>query len=65
MSGKDIVEKSKELMTGNRWKFFCLELSFVGWFILASFTCGIGHLWLIPYILIAEVVFYEALAKKS
>lgn len=65
MSAKEIVEESERLMTGNRWKFFCLELSFIGWIILVGFTFGIGMLWLTPYMLVAEVVFYEALAGKT
>lgn len=62
---KEIVEESARIMKGNRWKYFCLELSFIGWLILASFTFGIGMLWLTPYILIAEVTFYEFLIGKN
>ena len=65
MSAKDIVEESEKIMTGNRWKYFCLELSFIGWYILVGFTLGIGMLWLLPYMLIAQVVFYEFLAGKE
>lgn len=59
LTGKEIVEKSKEYMTGNRWKYVCLSLSFIGWALLASLTLGIGMLWLIPYMQVALVVFYE------
>lgn len=62
---KSIVVESASMMKGNRWKFFCLELSFIGWGILASLTCGIGALWLMPYMMVAEVCFYEHLAGKS
>lgn len=65
MTGKEIVEESEKLMKGNRWSFFWLSLTFIGWAILATFTFGIGFLWLIPYIGVAQVCFYEALAKKS
>lgn len=65
MEAKAIVEKSEKLMQGNRWKLFCLQLSFIGWIILSGFTFGIGTLWVTPYLLIAEVAFYEALAGKS
>ena len=64
MTGKEVVEETARLMNGNRWKLFCLELSFIGWAILAAFTFGIGFLWLMPYILFAQVVFYENLAGK-
>lgn len=62
---KEIVEESARLMDGNRWKLFCLELSFIGWMILAGFTFGIGMLWLMPYMVVAEIVFYEVLAGKK
>lgn len=62
---KEIVEESENLMNGNRWRLFCLELSFIGWMILASFTFGIGMLWLVPYMAIAQIVFYEVLIGKD
>lgn len=65
MEAKAIVEKSASIMKGNRWKYFCLELSFIGWAILAALTCGIGSLWLFPYMLVAQVVFYETLVEKN
>lgn len=64
-TGKEIVEKSESLMRGNRWSFFWLGLTFIGWAILSVFTLYIGLLWLIPYIMISFVCFYEALAEKS
>ncbi len=30
------IEESKSMMNGNKWKFFCLSFSFIGWSILAS-----------------------------
>ncbi len=65
MAAKEIVEKSASLMKGNRGKLFILQLSFIGWAILASFTFGIGYLWLLPYMMVAVVVFYENLTGIS
>ncbi len=64
-SGKEIVETSESLMRGNRWRFFWLGLTFIGWSILCGFTLGIGLLWLMPYIMVAFVCFYEDLAGNS
>lgn len=61
LSSKDAVEKSKELMTGNRGKLFILQLSFIGWIFLACFTLGIGFLWIIPYMQFAHFAFYKYL----
>ncbi|MBO5479219.1 MAG: DUF975 family protein [Clostridia bacterium] len=64
-TGKEIVEESESLMKGNRWSFFWLGLTFIGWAILSVFTLYIGMLWLVPYIMVTFVCFYEALAGKS
>lgn len=65
MTGKQIVEESERLMRGHRWNFFWLGLSFIGWVILSAFTLYIGLLWVLPYMMIAQVCFYEALAGKT
>lgn len=65
MSGKEIVEESERLMRGNRWRFFWLPITFIGWIILSVFTLYIGMLWVMPYMMVAFVCFYEDLAKKT
>ena len=65
MSGKDIVNESEKLMKGNRWSYVWLNITFIGWSILATFTLGIGFFWLAPYMMISSVCFYEKLAGKS
>lgn len=65
MSGKDAVAESERLMQNNRAKYFLLNLSFIGWAILSVFTLYIGLFWLIPYIQVAQIVFYELLAGKD
>ncbi len=49
VSGRDAIKKSKMMMNGNKWKFFKLNLRFIGWIILAILSFGIGFLWLIQY----------------
>lgn len=58
-AAKKAVEKSEQLMTNNRMKFFMLDLSFIGWAILSCLLLGIGFFWLIPYIMLAEIAFYK------
>ena len=65
LTAKDAVEESKRLMAGNRGKLFCLQFSFIGWAILASFTFGIGLLWLLPYIQFSIFAFYYFVANKN
>lgn len=59
LSANEALRRSKEMMYGNRWRLFCLHFSFIGWHILASFTLGIGNLWLNPYIQAANTAFYR------
>ena len=60
MSASEALEESKRLMDGNKWRLFCLDLSFIGWELLAIiFTLGIGMLWVIPYKEAAVAAFYR------
>ena len=65
LSPKDAVMKSEELMTGNRAKLFILQLSFFGWAFLGSLVCGIGLLWVFPYIEFAVIAFYIYLSGNT
>lgn len=65
MTGKEAVEKSAKLMNGNRGRYVLLMLSFMGWLILCIFTLGIGYLWLLSYIQVATVCFYEELKDRE
>lgn len=55
----DALRKSKEMMYGYKWKYFCLGLRFIGWVLLCILTLGIGFLWLAPYIQVSYANFYE------
>ncbi len=55
----DALKKSKKMMDGYKWKYFCLGLRFVGWALLCMITLGIGFLWLIPYMHVSFAKFYD------
>ena len=55
----EAITESKKIMQGYKWKYFLLNLSFIGWGILSLFTLGIGLLWLIPYITTSLASFYN------
>lgn len=59
------IEKSMAMMEGNKMKLFLLDLSFIGWGILAIFTFGIGLLFLQPYMGISRAAFYEDLKAQQ
>lgn len=62
LSANEAIKRSKVMMKGNRWRLFCLELSFIGWSILCAFTLGIGQLFLIPYRKTAIAAFYREIS---
>jgi len=59
LTASEAIARSKEMMSGNRWRLICLHFSFVGWDILSSLTLGIGNLWLRPYKQAANAAFYR------
>ncbi len=64
-SAKEAVEKSAKLMYGNRLNYIWLELSFIGWIILAIIPLGLGLLFLAPYMQFALFAFYESLDSQK
>lgn len=62
LTANEAIAMSKEIMYGNRWRLFCLQISFIGWSILASLTLGIGNLWLTPYKQAATAAFYREIS---
>lgn len=44
LTAGEAISISEEIMSGNRWRLFCLHISFIGWDILCGFTFGIGNL---------------------
>lgn len=65
MTAKEAVQRSEELMKNRRGKLFCLQLSFIGWWILAILSLGIGLFWLIPYIQCSRVSFYKNVLSEK
>lgn len=65
ISAKEAMEVSMRMMKGNKWRFFCLQLSFIGWGILCIFTVGIGYLWLNPYMNAATAAFYDEISRNE
>ena len=65
MTAKEVVNESARLMRGNRGKIIWLELSFLGWALLAVMAFGIGYLWLLPYMNVAVVCFYDKLLQNK
>ncbi len=66
MTANEAITASKQLMDGNRLRLFCLEISFIGWILLAIlFTCGIGMLWVVPYMEASFAAFYREIKAEK
>ncbi len=66
MDSKEAFARSKEMMMGEKWNAFVLGLSFLGWQILAVFTCGILSIFYVnPYYHMTFAQLYEVLKQKS
>lgn len=55
----EAIDRSKKMMDGYKWKYFCLCFRFLGWALLCILTLGIGFLWLAPYIQVSMAKFYD------
>jgi len=64
MSVFDAIRLSKVMMTGAKFKLFCMQLSFIGWGLLSLLTLYIGLLWLYPYISVSLSAFYEDVNRR-
>lgn len=49
MDRREAFQRSKELMDGNKFNTWVLELSFLGWILLGVLMCGIGVIFVSPY----------------
>ena len=63
MSQEEAFALSREMMKGQKWKTFVLDLSFIGWDILSIFTGGILFMFYVqPYKMMTNAALYEVLA---
>ncbi|HFR3337667.1 DUF975 family protein [Streptococcus suis] len=60
-----LFSQSWQLMKGNKWRRFLLDLSFVGWFIGVLLTFGFLGLYVYPYYWTCQTIFYEDLKAKN
>ena len=60
----EAIKLSKDMMNGHKGELFALDLSMIGWGILAALTLNIGNLWLNPYKNAAYAAFYRDLKAQ-
>ena len=59
------IRQSRKLMKGYKGKLFMLDLSFIGWNLLAKMTYGVLNIMVLPYTATAYILFYEELKKEK
>ena len=59
------IERSQEMMRGHKWQLFCLQLSFIGWYLLVGLTCGLAAIYVAPYMASANAAFYQKLKEET
>ncbi len=64
MSAREAITRSKEMMDGHKMEYFILNLSFIGWMILAPFTFGLLYIWLVPYMNATLTNFYNSVKPQ-
>lgn len=60
-SASEAIEESKRIMMGNKWRYFFLTFSFIGWAFLAVLTLFIGYFFLTPYMNVSFAKFYDSI----
>lgn len=65
LSAIDALKKSREMMKGYKWNYFVFGLSFFGWLLLIVPTLGLIMIWLFPYMIVANAMYYDKLKQKS
>lgn len=61
----DLITQSRQWMKGHKWQLFCLDLSFIGWYILGALCFGVGTFFVTPYHQTARANFYLALRAEK
>ncbi len=65
LTAGEALRTSMKLMKGHIGQYFLLILSFIGFLILGISSAMIGFLWVVPYMVVSEAVFYENLCILS
>lgn len=67
IDSKRAFELTKEMTDGEKGRIFLLDLSFIGWNILAVLCCClfVGILWVTPYFIATEAELYAVLREKA
>lgn len=61
LSASEALTESARIMKGNKLRFFYLQVSFIGMWILGFVSLYVGFFWIMPYMSMTKADFYEDL----
>ena len=64
MKTREVFEEAHLLMKGCKWKLLCLEISFLGWWLLCIITCGLAVPFFMPYYQATMAQFYRCAKQR-
>lgn len=64
LSAGDAIRLSCRQTNGIKGDLFCLDLSFIGWSILASLTMGLLNIWVTPYRTLCDLAYFEGAQQR-
>lgn len=64
LSAGDAIRLSCRQTDGIKGDLFCLDLSFIGWSILASLTMGLLNIWVTPYRTLCDLAYFEGAQQR-
>lgn len=64
LKGTDALKESIEMMQGNFGRYLMLKISFIPLMFLSVFTFYIALLWVLPYMIMTETMFYRGLTGE-
>ena len=61
MSALEAINESKRITDGKKMDLFVMTLSFFWWYMLGSITCGLGYIYVFPYMSMSFTNAYHAI----
>ena len=66
MTYQEVLKRSKDMMDGQKWDAFVLDLSFILWHMLGGITCGLAEIFYVaPYVNLTDAALYSRLSRKD
>ena len=65
LTPREAMKISREMMSGQKWELFVLDITFIGWILLSIITFGVGIIFVEPYMSTARAAFYEDLKSEK